>query len=248
MLDYRPKQETVYKYFGARYYDPNISIWLSVDPLSDKQPHWSPYVYCHNNPVHLVDPDGKLPIVPIVLGVWALVEIGLSAYDAYETGRTITDPEASSSEKLIAGGGFILGLFAPGGGYGTAAKRGFNIADNVLKSGTKFAIDVAGMKVDNIDDFYRATSKLKTGERIAKYKEAAATVAEKNTWTQNKNLSKRFNRTIYSDKSGQHYSLDTQHGRFEVYDKKGQHLGEIDFEGTVKKQADPSGRHNLKIE
>ncbi|HOB27459.1 MAG TPA: RHS repeat-associated core domain-containing protein, partial [Bacteroidales bacterium] len=28
--------ETSYTYFGARYYDADLSSWLSVDPLSDK--------------------------------------------------------------------------------------------------------------------------------------------------------------------------------------------------------------------
>ena len=37
----------------------NISIWLSVDPMSDKYPSMSPYNYCANNPVILVDPDGE---------------------------------------------------------------------------------------------------------------------------------------------------------------------------------------------
>jgi RHS repeat-associated protein len=44
--------------FGARYYDSGLSIWLSVDPMSDKYPSMSPYNYCANNPVMLVDPDG----------------------------------------------------------------------------------------------------------------------------------------------------------------------------------------------
>ncbi|MDR2979435.1 MAG: RHS repeat-associated core domain-containing protein, partial [Bacteroidales bacterium] len=39
-------EETGYSYFGARYYDSDLSIWLSVDPLSDKYPFISPYVYC----------------------------------------------------------------------------------------------------------------------------------------------------------------------------------------------------------
>jgi len=51
--------ETGYGYFGARYYDSGLSIWLSVDPMSDKYPSLSPYNYCANNPVILVDPDGK---------------------------------------------------------------------------------------------------------------------------------------------------------------------------------------------
>ena len=45
-------------YFGARYYNSDWSIWLSVDPLADKYPYSSPYVYCNNNPIRLVDPNG----------------------------------------------------------------------------------------------------------------------------------------------------------------------------------------------
>jgi len=51
--------ETGYSYFGSRYYNSDLSIWLSVDPLSDKYPSMSPYVYCANNPVKLVDPNGE---------------------------------------------------------------------------------------------------------------------------------------------------------------------------------------------
>jgi RHS repeat-associated protein len=51
--------ETGYNYFGARYYDSQLSVWLSVDPLSDKYPSLSPYTYCANNPVMMVDPDGR---------------------------------------------------------------------------------------------------------------------------------------------------------------------------------------------
>jgi RHS repeat-associated protein len=52
-------EESGYSYFGARYYDSDLSIWLSVDPLSDKYPGLSPYVYCANNPIRLIDPDGR---------------------------------------------------------------------------------------------------------------------------------------------------------------------------------------------
>ena len=36
-----------------------LSIWLSVDPMSDKYPGVSQYVYCANNPVRLIEPDGR---------------------------------------------------------------------------------------------------------------------------------------------------------------------------------------------
>ncbi|HQD59172.1 MAG TPA: RHS repeat-associated core domain-containing protein [Bacteroidales bacterium] len=49
--------ETSYTYFGARYYDSELSGWLSVDPMSDKYPSLSPYCYTADNPVVLVDPN-----------------------------------------------------------------------------------------------------------------------------------------------------------------------------------------------
>ena len=50
--------ETGLSYFGSRYYSSDLSIWLSVDPMSDKYPSFSPYTYCANNPVRCVDPNG----------------------------------------------------------------------------------------------------------------------------------------------------------------------------------------------
>ena len=50
--------ETGYDYFGARYYSSSLGIWLSVDPMSDKYPSLSPYVYCADNPMRLVDLEG----------------------------------------------------------------------------------------------------------------------------------------------------------------------------------------------
>ncbi len=53
--------ETGYHYYGARYYNSNLSIWISVDPLADKMPSWSPYAFNFNNPIVFVDPDGRIP-------------------------------------------------------------------------------------------------------------------------------------------------------------------------------------------
>jgi RHS repeat-associated protein len=50
--------ESRYSNFGARYYDSDIGLWLSVDPLASKYPQHSPYVYAANNPIRYVDPNG----------------------------------------------------------------------------------------------------------------------------------------------------------------------------------------------
>lgn len=53
-------EETGFGYFGARYMDHELmTMWLSVDPMTDKYPTLSPYNYCAWNPVKLVDPDGR---------------------------------------------------------------------------------------------------------------------------------------------------------------------------------------------
>jgi len=43
-------------YYGARYYDPRISIFVSVDPLAEKT--MTPYQYVNNNPIMFTDPTG----------------------------------------------------------------------------------------------------------------------------------------------------------------------------------------------
>ena len=52
--------ETGYSYFGARFYDSDLSgLFLSIDPMADKYSSLSPYAYCAWNPMKLLDPDGR---------------------------------------------------------------------------------------------------------------------------------------------------------------------------------------------
>ncbi|MCR4769447.1 MAG: RHS repeat-associated core domain-containing protein [Bacteroidaceae bacterium] len=52
-------EETGLYYYGARYMQPVASIWYGIDPLTEKYPDVSAYVYCAGNPVKLVDCDGR---------------------------------------------------------------------------------------------------------------------------------------------------------------------------------------------
>ncbi|TKC54975.1 hypothetical protein FBD94_25625, partial [Pedobacter hiemivivus] len=49
--------------YGARFYDPVIGRWTTVDPSADEadQESFSPYSYVFNNPVKNTDPDGRIP-------------------------------------------------------------------------------------------------------------------------------------------------------------------------------------------
>ena len=52
-------EETGLYYYGARYYDPRLSLWLGTDPMQGKYPDVSTYCYTMGNPVRLIDPDGR---------------------------------------------------------------------------------------------------------------------------------------------------------------------------------------------
>ena len=53
--------------FGARYYDPRLSVWFGVDPLAQKYPSISPYTYVANNPILYLDNDGREIWISIVI-------------------------------------------------------------------------------------------------------------------------------------------------------------------------------------
>ncbi len=79
--------ETGFYYYGARYYDPSLSVWLSVDPLAEQFPNFSPYNYTLNNPINLVDPDGRAPDV-----VDDIIVHGIN-------GTTLTIPTAGEEDQ-----------------------------------------------------------------------------------------------------------------------------------------------------
>jgi RHS repeat-associated protein len=52
--------ETGLHYYGARYYQPKLSMWLSVDPLASERSWLTPYNFVQNNPITRIDPTGAL--------------------------------------------------------------------------------------------------------------------------------------------------------------------------------------------
>ena len=49
--------------YGARLLSTRTGRWTTMDPLAEKYYSISPYAYCGNNPVNLIDPDGTI-IIP----------------------------------------------------------------------------------------------------------------------------------------------------------------------------------------
>ena len=54
-------EETGMYYYGARYYEPKLSLWMSTDPIQEKYPNITSYIYSLNNPIKIQDPTGLAP-------------------------------------------------------------------------------------------------------------------------------------------------------------------------------------------
>ena len=83
--------ETGYDYFGARYYSSSLGIWLSVDPMSDKYPSLSPYVYCADNPMRLVDPYGDTIVIEGKDGAKIKYKAGMDSENMTEFAKKAID-------------------------------------------------------------------------------------------------------------------------------------------------------------
>ena len=110
--------------YGARYYDPKISRFMSVDPLADRGPQYRPYSYCFNNPVKFTDPDGRWPYPSGLWGVYNYLsdKIKLSASASY------TRHSVGVSGKLF--------------GYGA----GLNVDYGETRNSIEFSLDQNGFE------------------------------------------------------------------------------------------------------
>ncbi len=118
----REQDESGLYYYRARYYSPDMGRFISEDSYGFASGDVNFYAYALGNPISYSDPSGHIAWFVVLPLIWAGIEIALSIYDAVETGKTLLDPCETTETKVISAISFGIGLAAPGGGYGTAAK------------------------------------------------------------------------------------------------------------------------------
>ena len=97
--------ETGLSYHEARYLDPMLGVWISVDP---KRFFPSPYLYMGNgyNPISSVDTTGK---TPGELAVKAAIAAPSALYNMYEVQEKLSEKGASWAEMSIKGAAVLFG-------------------------------------------------------------------------------------------------------------------------------------------
>jgi RHS repeat-associated protein len=126
-------RETGLYYYGARYYDPRLSIWMSADPLAEKYPGWSPYNYTMLNPVKYVDPDGNSPML-----VAAVISAGLDL--GIQSIEIVLDNDKSFQKDLNWGS---VAFSAVTGAMGVGLASKIQRMDKVGKVGVELAFNFA---------------------------------------------------------------------------------------------------------
>ena len=56
-------EETGMYYYGARYYEPRLSLWMTVDPMEENLPSSSTYSYAANNPIRFIDMEERFRLI-----------------------------------------------------------------------------------------------------------------------------------------------------------------------------------------
>ena len=123
--------------FRTRYYDPRLSVWFGVDSRADKYPAWNPFNYTLNNPIKLIDldgrglgdPNGPYPTVAVML----YEEVGGASNAIYNTMAKVAEalgygePGINSRKEIqYDDNGNILGneiVNKPEGTWGDAIKE-----------------------------------------------------------------------------------------------------------------------------
>ena len=102
-------EETGMYYYGARYYEPRLSLWMSVDPLAEKYVFWGVYTYCYDSQLNHIDVEGLFPIgfvTQYTREVTRTQAVGMSntvvSYTAQETYFKFTE-SAAYALSLVSG-------------------------------------------------------------------------------------------------------------------------------------------------
>ncbi len=119
-------------YCGARYYDPEYKIFTQVDPRAAELPSQGPYIYCANNPLKYIDPDGEFGGLAAALLAAAYIVLSTPemANAPTEEGDHV---EYTFGEKILQWGNALLGAWGITKGGATLVESSESASSQTMK-------------------------------------------------------------------------------------------------------------------
>ena len=177
-------QETGLYYYGARYYDPRVSVWASPDPILEKYlPTGDPekdknlpgmggvfntgnlglYTYTHHNPVRYVDPDGNYvesAIDAVSLG------FGIASFGDNVSEGNYWSAALDAVGIVLDGAALAVPIIPGGAGLGIKAIRGADAASVPSKVDDVIAETISGTGNISSQHTLSADELLEAGEQF----------------------------------------------------------------------------------
>lgn len=133
--------------YGARWHDPAVARWWSLDPLAEKFYSQTPYNYTFNNPVKYIDPMG---MAPIGIYDWRAHKSGGKGIYRNADGDRITFYEALNDNSRTSSSLRILRITVTNEIIGDALVSGYSHQNG--RADDQFEVPLYKMTLEGVDN------------------------------------------------------------------------------------------------
>ena len=222
------------------------------------------YAYAGNDPVNLSDPGGNFA----QLGAAEIEALIASAAPVARAATTL------GARALLGPFAVVVAILSPTKlGDGTMSANHARTIENAAKVGVILTIEdaEAGYHVDGLgylrdsngnvvasrqfsnavpntqEEFDKSRYDALSQNAREKYtRDVLTSIAKARGWVKSPNATKANNgRLTFKTQDGTYRAIDLTHGRYEVHDKKGKHVGEENIEGKPTKAPNPN--YDIKL-
>jgi len=241
------------QYLNARYYDPELAMFIQPDwwEVTQAGVGTNRYAYSAIDPVNLSDPGGNFVDTELQR------ELERNAWQRATSAVGIGVRFAVS----VTAGAIVLILTPTAAGTNSDIQVPLTDEDYAAGySHDQFGniIDRTGQAVNPLSiPSQQSTGGVETGQQVYSTQEAfnlaryeisnpmerdaftgstLRDIAGANGWTRDGRLSRQLGKDVYRTQDGQLRVADRTHGQFEYHDKNGRHEGQYDIEGNQAKE------------